>query len=91
QLNAVCTSFDMPSYVDLGIPASTATVDVKVFDLSSSNGKIPAAAFMVPVLPGHENLSAPVYAFLIEHDGEHVMFDLGPRKDPENSAPSVSN
>ncbi|KAF8068092.1 beta-lactamase-like protein [Lyophyllum atratum] len=82
----------MPSYTDLGIPASTATVDVKVFDLSSPEDKILASLFMLPVLPGHEDLRGPpMYAFLIEHQGKRVMFDLGPRKDPENSAPAISN
>ncbi|KAG6807517.1 hypothetical protein H0H93_001531 [Arthromyces matolae] len=80
----------MPSYKDLGIPSVTATVDVRAFDVAY-DGTVLASAFMTPVLPGFEAYSAPMYAFLIEHKptGKRIMFDLGPRKDTENSAPGV--
>ncbi|KAG5645971.1 hypothetical protein DXG03_004763 [Asterophora parasitica] len=76
----------MPSYTDLGIPTSTSTINVSVFDMASGHDRAPAALFMAPILPGNENLSGPMYAFLVEHkaSGRRVMFDLGPRKDLEN-------
>ncbi|GLB39286.1 putative metallo-beta-lactamase superfamily protein [Lyophyllum shimeji] len=82
----------MPSYTDLGIPASNATVDVSVFDMSSDADRIPAGAFIQPVLPGTENLLLTMYGFFIEHTPtrRRVMFDLGPRKDPQNFAPALT-
>ncbi|KAJ7037869.1 beta-lactamase-like protein [Mycena alexandri] len=75
------------------IPPSTATVSVTAFDISEEPSAIciPAPAFYTPVLPGHEILHLPIFAFLIEHTatGRRVMFDLGPRKDLENAAPAV--
>ncbi|KAJ7695491.1 hypothetical protein B0H17DRAFT_1158938 [Mycena rosella] len=82
------------SFQDLGIPASSSTVTVKVFDLIDNPSKVvaSAAAFLTPVLPGHENLTCTVFAFLVENTttGQRVMFDLGPRKDLENSVPYVA-
>jgi len=82
------------SFRELGIPASDATVSVKVFNVihDTRTVKAPAGAFMQPVLAGRENFHAPVFAFLIEHaaTGRRVMFDLGVRKDPENGAPRIA-
>nr|GAT43913.1 metallo-beta-lactamase superfamily protein [Mycena chlorophos] len=83
----------MSTYRDLGIPTSSSTVTVKVFDSiqAGDHGKvsIPAENFYAPILPGHTKLACPVFAFLIEHpaSGTRVMFDLGLRKDLENAAP----
>jgi hypothetical protein len=83
------------SFHDLGIPASTATVTVKAFDVAADPSKtsVPASAFFRPILPGYERLRCPFYAFLVEHTGvttQRVMFDLGPRKDGENAAPRLA-
>ncbi|KAK6984827.1 Metallo-beta-lactamase superfamily protein [Favolaschia claudopus] len=84
------------SFLDLGIPPSSSTVSVKIFNVvdepTSHTVKVPAAVFLSPVLPGHENLGFPVFAFLIEHSatGKRVMFDLGPRADLENTAPVIA-
>ncbi|KAJ7275056.1 hypothetical protein C8J57DRAFT_1714764 [Mycena rebaudengoi] len=85
----------MPTFRDLGIPASEATVTLKAFDVAAdpSTTAVPASSFFRPVLPGYENLSCPIYAFLVEHTGvttQRIMFDLGVRKDLENLAPSVA-
>ncbi|KAJ7057886.1 hypothetical protein C8F01DRAFT_1151450 [Mycena amicta] len=73
------------------IPSSTSTVSVKMYDLISDHSKVKssAASFFQPVLPGHETLTCPVFAFLIENQvtKQRVMFDLGPRKDLENAVP----
>ncbi|KAJ7185520.1 hypothetical protein C8R46DRAFT_1288403 [Mycena filopes] len=77
----------------LSIPPSTATVSVTAFDVSADPRAVcvPAGAFFQPVLPGHQNLHGPLFAFLVESKatGRRVMFDLGARKDIENAAPAV--
>lgn len=82
------------SFHELGIPASTSTVTVKIFDVVEDPRKIiaGAAGFLAPVPPGYENLTCPVFAFLIENTStkQRVMFDLGPRKDLENGAPFIA-
>jgi hypothetical protein len=82
------------SFHELGIPASSSTVTVKAFDLIDDPGaiKLPASAFFQPVIPGHENLRCPDFAFLIESQStkKRVMFDLGSRKDLENAAPCIA-
>ncbi|KAF7298806.1 Metallo-beta-lactamase superfamily protein [Mycena indigotica] len=85
----------MSSYLDLGIPPSSSTVSVKVFDLIPPGDhpkvKVPASFVLDKILPGHEHLAAPVFAFLVEHASTkaRLLFDLGPRKDVENCAPAV--
>ncbi|KAJ7136030.1 beta-lactamase-like protein, partial [Mycena epipterygia] len=46
---------------------------------------------LTPVVPGYENLTCPVFAFLVENIAtkQRVLFDLGPRKDLENAAPPI--
>ncbi|KAJ6590584.1 hypothetical protein DFH09DRAFT_207932 [Mycena vulgaris] len=82
------------SFHDLGIPASSSTVTVQVFNVvdDPKTVVVPAGLFMSPILPGHENLRCPVFAFLIGNVAtkQRVMFDLGPRKDLQNVAPSVA-
>ncbi|KAJ7755389.1 hypothetical protein DFH07DRAFT_743247 [Mycena maculata] len=77
----------------LGIPDSSSIVTLTAFDVVDDPGvvKVPVAALFGPILPGHENLPAPVFAFLVENatTKQRVMFDLGPRKDAENAAPPI--
>ncbi|KAJ7588103.1 beta-lactamase-like protein [Mycena floridula] len=79
------------TFANLGIPKSSETVDVKMFDVltHSPDTFLPAVGFLFPVIPGRENLDINMYAFLIEHSktGKRAMFDLGLRKDFNNSAP----
>ena len=78
------------SFQDFGIPASHATVDVRVFN----TGKIALVetthVVVHPVLPGRETITFPVYAFLVEHNGERLLWDLGVRNDPQNAVPGVA-
>ncbi|KAJ7741293.1 hypothetical protein B0H16DRAFT_1890488 [Mycena metata] len=82
------------SFEDLNIPASSPTVTVKIFDVVDDPRQvvISAKGFVTPVAPGYENLTCPVFAFLIENTStqQKVLFDLGPRKDFENGAPGVA-
>ncbi|KAJ7722302.1 beta-lactamase-like protein [Mycena maculata] len=74
------------------IPSSKSTVDVKVINVANFTAPLAGAVFQ-PVLPGHEVLSIPMHAFLVEHgtSGKRLMFDLGMRSDPQNLAPSISS
>ncbi|KAJ7793410.1 beta-lactamase-like protein [Mycena olivaceomarginata] len=82
------------SFTDLNIPASSSTVTVKIFDVVNNPQAVvvPAVAFMSPVAPGYENMTCPMFAFLVENTATktRVLFDLGPRKDLENGAPSMA-
>lgn len=51
----------------------------------------PAKYFIEPVQKGHEFLNLKSYAWLMINNrtGEHILFDLGFRKDWENSTPLV--
>ncbi|KAJ7646950.1 beta-lactamase-like protein [Roridomyces roridus] len=79
------------SFQDHNIPQSNALVTVKAFDVGSMSLANSTHSFYLPVLPGRETITAPMYAFLVEHQatGKRVMFDLGIRKDPSNLAPSL--
>ncbi|KAJ7334264.1 hypothetical protein DFH08DRAFT_965993 [Mycena albidolilacea] len=55
------------SWHDLGIPHSSATVDVRVFNVANMTLMGQAHAFYAPILPGRENSLSPLYAFLVEH------------------------
>ncbi|KAF7359212.1 Metallo-beta-lactamase superfamily protein [Mycena sanguinolenta] len=82
------------SYLDFGIPASTATVDVKVFHVANATGVNGTQDFILPILPGHDSATFPMHAFIVQHNGKsqtRLMFDLGIRKDPENFVPSVAS
>ncbi|KAF7365237.1 Metallo-beta-lactamase superfamily protein [Mycena venus] len=81
------------SFLELGIPASDATVSVKAFNVVTDMRavSVPAGPMMQPIPAGRDAFNAPVFAFLIENaaTGQRVMFDLGPRKDQENAAPPI--
>ncbi|KAF7370510.1 Metallo-beta-lactamase superfamily protein [Mycena sanguinolenta] len=79
------------SSVDLNIPSSTATVDVRVFNVANGSVVNAASTLFAPILPGHETAQFPIYSFLVEHSQKRFMFDLGIRTDPQNFAPSVAS
>jgi hypothetical protein len=75
---------------DLKIPASKKTVSVSIINSTAKVG-ISTRAFMEPSIPGHDNLNAVCYSFLIKHKSEDkpskydtILFDLGVRKDYRN-------
>ncbi|KAJ6518903.1 beta-lactamase-like protein [Mycena sanguinolenta] len=80
------------SSVDLNIPSSTATVDVRVFNVANGSVVNAASTLFAPILPGRESAVVPIYSFLVEHNSSktRLMFDLGIRTDPLNFAPSVA-
>lgn len=76
-----------PPVIDF--PASDDAVKVSLIDSTTHLGA-PLEILMGPQISGHENFSAPSYAFLIEHSGgRRIMFDLGMRKDIRNMSPKV--
>ncbi|KAJ6592808.1 hypothetical protein B0H19DRAFT_1279534 [Mycena capillaripes] len=79
-------------FQDFGIPVSTATVDVKAFNVANFTLNNLTGVFLNPVLPGRESLTLPIYAFLIEHKAskKKFMFDLGMRNDPQNLPPAFA-
>ncbi|KAJ7109709.1 beta-lactamase-like protein [Mycena crocata] len=83
-----------PTFHALGVPASSATVSVRAFNISDDARKVvvPAGSFFQPIPAGNEIFGCPIFAFLVEHpgSGRKLMFDLGVRKDLENAAPRVA-
>ena len=73
---------------DLNIPASDSTVTIRMID-TTSYGKVPAGLLFQPPTPGHDFGSFPCFAFLITNNqtGEHVLYDLGIRKDWQTGYP----
>ncbi|KAL8389032.1 hypothetical protein RB595_008844 [Gaeumannomyces hyphopodioides] len=72
------------------IPQSLNTVEVYIIDTTSYMTGFPASAFFEPLLPGIDTMAAGSYSYLIKHPGSKgkdgtVLFDLGVRKDWENS------
>ncbi|KAF8216617.1 beta-lactamase-like protein [Mycena galopus ATCC 62051] len=81
------------SWLDLDIPPSTATVDVRVFNVANGTVVNAADTLYAPNLPGHASAHVPIFSFLVEHGNpqKRFMFDLGIRTDPLNFAPSVAS
>ncbi|KAJ7931685.1 beta-lactamase-like protein [Mycena leptocephala] len=81
------------SCLDLGIPHSSATVDVRVFNVANGTLVDEAHAFFSPILRGHANGMFPMLSFLVEHktSQKRLMFDLGIRKDPQNFVPAIAS
>ncbi|KAJ7717798.1 hypothetical protein B0H16DRAFT_1740371 [Mycena metata] len=81
------------SYIDLGIPPSNVTVSVTAFNaVDPRTVSVLANTLMKPVGAGHELFRFPIFTFLITHaaSGRRVLFDLGVRKDLENTALAVA-
>ncbi|KAF7356503.1 Metallo-beta-lactamase superfamily protein [Mycena venus] len=79
------------SWLDFGIPPSSETVDVRVFNVANGTVVNAANTLISPILPGRESIAVPIFAFLVEHKRSRFMFDLGFRTDPLNFAPSVAS
>ncbi|KAH7399182.1 metallo-beta-lactamase superfamily protein [Phaeosphaeria sp. MPI-PUGE-AT-0046c] len=75
---------------DLCIAESKITVKIPIIDTTSHMSKFPASGFVDPMVPGFAEVDCCDFAFLIEHPtSTHkcstLLFDLGVRKDWENS------
>ncbi|KAJ7032680.1 hypothetical protein C8F04DRAFT_1235266 [Mycena alexandri] len=81
------------SFHDLGIPRSTATVCVTAFNVVDARAvSVLANTLMKPVGASYELFRFPIFTFLITHtaSGRRVLFDLGARKDLENTTPAIA-
>ncbi|KAG0648079.1 Cytochrome P450 monooxygenase andK [Hyphodiscus hymeniophilus] len=74
----------------LRIPPSTSTIRVQVID-TTTNLHCDAAAFIRPIIPGHEKLNLPTMCFLLENKAQNkfILFDGGARKDFWNGPPKT--
>ncbi|KAI1335981.1 beta-lactamase-like protein [Xylariaceae sp. FL0016] len=68
---------------ELNIPASTSTVNVSIINTTGTIRGVETSRFLDPMIPGHEFLAVPCYAFLIQHPTlkRSIIFDLGIKKD----------
>jgi hypothetical protein len=82
---------------DLNIPNSDSTIEVSIID-TTSHLSLPSLMLIEPELPGFNTLKACCYGFLIKHRSNNsqsrnkydtLVFDLGIRKDWENSPTSI--
>ena len=72
---------------DLKIPASSSAVQVFVID-TTAKLHIQSTIMFKPEIADMGEIVVPCFAFLISHSsGRKILFDLGIRKDWENSAP----
>ncbi|KAL8724682.1 MAG: hypothetical protein Q9166_007816 [cf. Caloplaca sp. 2 TL-2023] len=69
-------------------PHSSSTVTVRVID-STTKLEINPDIFWRPKVDALGPIQAPVFCFLISHGDQHILFDLGVRRDWENYAPST--
>ncbi len=71
----------------LNIPDSKSIVNVHIINSTSRIKDIPFSVFTTPPYHGLDDLDCPAFSFLIEHasSGRKLLFDLGVRKDWENS------
>ncbi|KAI4598544.1 hypothetical protein KJ359_002955 [Pestalotiopsis sp. 9143b] len=76
---------------NLNIPPSTATVDVSIIDTTGTIRGVPTWKFVEPPIKGHDWLSTPCFAFLIQHPTlkRSLVFDLGIKKDWQNLPPPL--
>ena len=65
-----------------------ATVRVSVIDCAA-DFQVPIDLLMGPKQKGHDFITAPVFAFLIENGSRKILFDLGCRKDWDQLPPVV--
>ncbi|KAL9006259.1 MAG: hypothetical protein Q9188_000981 [Gyalolechia gomerana] len=72
----------------LEIPPSSSTVIVRVID-STTKLEINPDIFWRPESTGPNPIQAPIFCFLISNAEQHILFDLGVRRDWENYAPST--
>lgn len=72
------------------LPPGETFCDLSVIDTNCDITSFPHV-LLEPSIPGHAWLNLPTYAFYIKNrdSGHEVLFDLGCRKDWQNSVPSI--
>ena len=71
----------------LHLPHSPHTVTVSIINTTTHLSQIPSTLYLRPAYQGHKLMDIAAFAFLIEHNGQKVLFDLGMRKDWGSSSP----
>jgi glyoxylase-like metal-dependent hydrolase (beta-lactamase superfamily II) len=74
----------------LNIPASDSVCRLSIID-TTCNIVCTTLRTVEPKIPGHEWINLPTYSFYIKHEksGREILFDLGMRKDWQNSVPHI--
>lgn len=76
----------------VGLPKSSAICDVSIIN-TTTDISAPPHFLVQPNIPGHDWMNLPTYAFHIRHQptGAQIVFDLGARKDWQNSVPAIAS
>ena len=74
----------------IGLPKSSETCTVSIVD-TTCDIVTPWNYLLEPQIPGHDWLNLPDYSFHIKHNktGAQLLFDMGTRKDWQNSVPHI--
>jgi glyoxylase-like metal-dependent hydrolase (beta-lactamase superfamily II) len=75
----------------LKIPSSTKTCQLSIIN-TTCDLVVPTNYLLTPTIDNYEWMNLPTYSFHIKHEssGKEVLFDLGCRKDWENSVPHIA-
>lgn len=76
--------------VSVEVPSGQTAAKVTVIDTGARmTGSF--SFFMGPPVPNSDNLAAPAYVFLVEHQSSQrrILFDLGIRQNFEDNSPAV--
>lgn len=75
----------------LGVPEGSAICKVSIIN-TETNITAPTHYLVEPKIDGHDWMNLPTYAFHIRHEpsGAQLVFDLGARKDWQNSVPAIA-
>ena len=74
----------------IGLPKGSETCSVSIIN-TTCDIVTPLEYLVEPSIPGHQWLNLPDYSFHIKHNktGTELLFDLGTRKDWQNSVPHI--
>lgn len=75
----------------VGVPKGNAICNVSIIN-TETNICAPTHYLVEPKIDGHDWMNLPTYAFHIHHEptGAQIIFDLGARKDWQNSVPAIA-
>lgn len=75
----------------LNIPKSSSCCHVSIIN-TTCDISVPPAVLVEPEIPGFNWMNLPTFSFYIKHEssGRELLFDLGARKDWDNSVPAIA-
>lgn len=75
----------------VNVPKGKATCRVAIVN-TQTNITAPTHYLVEPKIDGHDWMNLPTYAFHIRHEptGAQILFDLGARRDWQNSVPAIA-